>query len=74
MQGIGRQSILSSMVGKNVHDYSFHNKDQVLTLVCKTAVGLSDEGNVQVDPQLLFQILSFEATGGQYDNLDSNEE
>ena len=58
------------MVGKNAHDYSFRKKDQVVTLACKTAVRLS-EGNIQVDPQLLFQRLSFVATGGQYDNPQS---
>ena len=62
--------LLSSMVGKNAHDYSFRKKDQVVTLACKTAVRLS-EGNIQVDPQLLFQRLSFVATGGQYDNPQS---
>ena len=62
--------MLSSMVGKNAHDYSFRKKDQVVTLTCKTAVRLS-EGNIQVDPQLLFQRLSFVATGGQYDNPQS---
>ena len=62
--------MLSSMVGKNAHDDSFCKKDQVVTLACKTAVRLS-EGNIQVDPQLLFQRLSFVATGGQYDNPQS---
>ena len=62
--------VLSSMVGKNVHDDSFRKKDQVITLTCKTAVRLN-EGNIQVDPQLLFQRLSFVATGGQYDNPQS---
>ena len=57
----------SSMVGKNAHDDSFRKKDQVVTLTCKTAVRLN-EGNIQVDPQLLFQRLSFVTTGGQYDN------
>ena len=58
------------MVGKNVHDDSFRKKDQVVTLTCKTAVRLN-EGNIQVDTQLLFQRLSFVATGGQYDNPQS---
>ena len=62
--------MLSSMVGKNAHDNSFRKKDQVVTLACKTAVRLF-EGNIQVDPQLLFQILSFVATEGQYDNPQS---
>ena len=62
--------VLCSMVGKNAHDYSFRKKDQAVTLACKTAVRLT-EGNVQVDPQLLFQRLSFVATGGQYDNPQS---
>ena len=59
--------MLSSMVGKNAHDDSFRRKDQVVTLACQTAVRLSD-GNIQVDPQFLFQRLSFVATEGQYDN------
>ena len=58
------------MVGKNAHDDSFHNKDQVVTLACKTAVRLS-EFNIQVDPPLLFQRLSFVVTGGQFDNPQS---
>jgi len=58
------------MVGKNAHNFSFRKKDQAITLACKTAVRLI-EGNVQVDPQLLFQRLSFVATGGQYDNPQS---
>ena len=62
--------VLSSMVGKNANDDLFRKKDQVVTLACKTAVRLS-EGNIQVDPQLLFQTLSFAATGGQYDNPQS---
>ena len=32
--------MLSSMVGKNAHDYSFRKKDQVVTLACKTVVRL----------------------------------
>ena len=62
--------MLSSMVGKNAHDDSFRKKDQVVTLTCKTAMRLN-EGNIQVDPQLLFQRLCFVATGGQYDNPQS---
>ena len=45
--------VLCSMVGKNAHDYSFHRKDQAVTLVCKTAVRLT-QGNAQVDPQSAF--------------------
>ena len=59
--------MLSSMVGKNAHDYSFSKKDQAVTLACN----LKSEGNIQVDPQLLFQRLSFVATGGQNDNPQS---
>ena len=62
--------VLCSMVGKNAHDYSYHKKHQAVTLVCNTAVRLT-EGNVQVDPQLLFQRLSFVATRGQYGNPQS---
>ena len=62
--------MLSSMVGKIAHDDSFRKKDQVVTLAFRTAVRLR-EGNIQVDPQLLFQKLCFVATGGQYDNPQS---
>ena len=62
--------VLCSMVGKNAHDYSFHKKDQTVTLACKTAVRLTI-GKAKVDPQLLFQRLSFVATRGQYDNPQS---
>ena len=59
--------MLSSMVGKNARDNSFRKKDQVVTPAYKTVVRLS-EGNVEVDPQLLFQRLSFVPAGGQHDN------
>ena len=49
----------------------FRKKDQAVTLACKTAVRLT-HGNIQVDPQLPFQRLSFVATGGQYDNRSSS--
>ena len=49
---------LRSMVGKMRTTTHFEGKTQAVTLACKTAVGLT-EGNVQVDPQLLFQRLSF---------------
>lgn len=56
------------MIGKNVKGYSFRRKEQVMTLASKTAVQFSD-GKVQVDPQLLFQMLSIVATScGRYDN------
>ena len=50
----------------------FVRKTKAVTLACKTAVFLT-EGNVQVDPQLLFQRLSFEATGGQSDIIAAGE-
>ena len=62
--------MLRSMVGKNAHNYSSRKKDQAVTLACKTAVRLT-EGNVLMDPQLLFQRLSYVATGGQHDNPQS---
>jgi len=62
--------VLNSMIGKSAYDFSFRKKDQAVTLASKTAVRFSD-GNVQVDPQLLFQRLSFVATGGWYDNPQS---
>ncbi|KAG1697184.1 hypothetical protein GQR58_006011 [Nymphon striatum] len=48
------QSILDSMVGQNIQDYSFKRKCQTVTLGSKSAVMIKDE-QVQVDPQLLFQ-------------------
>ena len=54
------------LTGKNAYEYSFRKKDQVVTLACKTAVRLND-GDVQVDLQLMFQRLSIVAaatTGG----------
>ena len=64
------EKILSSMVGKNINDYSFRKKDQVVTLASKNAVRFSD-GSIQVDPQLLFQRLTLIATGGRYDSPQS---
>jgi len=58
------------MVGKNIHGHSFRKKDQVVTLVSKSAVRFS-EGSIQVDPQLLFQRLTIIATGGRYDNPET---
>ena len=55
------QTILESMVGNNVNDYSFKSKDQAVTLGSKTTVVIGGEP-VQVDPQLLFQRLSVIAT------------
>lgn len=51
------QSILESMVGQNIQEYSFKRKCQAVTLGSKTAVTIKGE-EVQVDPQLLFQRLT----------------
>lgn len=48
------EKILSSMIGKNIHDHSFRKKGQVVTLASKSAVRFR-EGSIQVDAQLLFQ-------------------
>ena len=66
---VGRKT-LSLMVGKNVYNYSFRRKDQVVTLASKTAVRFV-EGTNQVDPQLLFQRLNIFAIGGQYEDPKS---
>ena len=57
------QLILKSMVGKSVTSISFVRKKQAVTLASKAAVKIDDEC-VQVDPQLIFQRLSFIATNG----------
>ena len=57
------QLILKSMVGKSVTSISFVRKKQAVTLASKEAVKIDDEC-VQVDPQLIFQRLSFIATNG----------
>lgn len=64
------EKIPSSLRGKNVYDYSFRRKDQVVTMASKAAVKF-DDGKIQVDPQLLFQRLSIIATGGRFDNHKS---
>ena len=61
------KKILDSLTGKNAHEYTFRKKDQVVTLACKTAVRLND-GDVQVDPQLMFQRLSIVATTGGFES------
>ncbi|KAG0706705.1 hypothetical protein GWK47_024292 [Chionoecetes opilio] len=49
------ETIIASMVGKNVHEYTFKRKDQAITLGSK--VSLSKDEAVETDPQLLFQRL-----------------
>ncbi|CAH3151809.1 unnamed protein product [Porites lobata] len=61
------KKIMASLTGKNAHEYTFRKKDQVVTLACKTAVRLND-GDVQVDPQLMFQRLSIVATTGGFES------
>ena len=55
------QTILESMVGKSVYEYSFQRKNQAVTLGSKATVVTGGDA-VQVDPQLLFQRLSVIAT------------
>ena len=59
------------MAGNNVHDHSFRRKDQVVTLGSRTAVRFVEDC-IQVDPQLLFQSLSIVATGGRYENPETD--
>ena len=61
------KKILDSLTGKNAHEYTFHKKDQVVSLACKTAVRLND-GDVQVDPQLMFQRLVIMVTAGCFES------
>ena len=49
------EAIIASMVGENVHEYTFKRKDQAITLGSK--VSLSKDEAVETDPQLLFQRL-----------------
>lgn len=49
-------SILDSMVGKCVMDFSFKKKNQIVTMTTNNAIRISDE-LVNIDPQLLFQRL-----------------
>lgn len=50
-------SVLQTMVGKNVFDFSFKKSQKAVTLNTTPAVKLDGE-NVNVDPQLLFQRLT----------------
>ncbi|XP_073243634.1 uncharacterized protein [Porites lutea] len=61
------RKILDSLTGKNAYEYTFRKKNQVVTLACKTVVRLND-GDVQVDPQLMFQRLSIVATTGGFES------
>lgn len=51
------KTILETMTGENVLEYSFKRKSQAVTLGSQTAITIQGEA-VQVDPQLLFQRLS----------------
>ena len=55
------EGVVKSMVGKNVHDYSFRKTNQAITMGSKTAVTIGKE-LVQIEPQLLFQRLSIIAS------------
>jgi len=46
--------ILKSMIGKNVEEFSFVKKHQVVSLNSKISIKVDSE-KIQVDPQLLFQ-------------------
>jgi hypothetical protein len=52
--------ILNDMTGKTPASHSFKRKDQAVTLAAKTALKINGE-TVQIDPQLLFQRLTFAA-------------
>ena len=56
---------MDSLTGRKAHEYTVRKKDQVVTLACKTAVRLND-GDVQVDPHLMFQRFSIVATTGAF--------
>ena len=60
-------NIVASMTGKNVKEFSFRRRNQVVTLASKSVVAFSD-GSIQVDPQLLFQRLSVLAACGRIEN------
>ena len=64
------EKIIQIMRGKKVDEFSFQKKHQAITLASRTAVPLSD-GNVQIDPQLLFQRLSIVATSGRYEDPEA---
>ena len=49
-------AILKSVEGKTSDEHTFRRKDQVVTLGTKSSIKIDGE-EVQVDPQLLFQIL-----------------
>ena len=51
-----REKILSSMNGTLVTDYSFKQSAQAITMAWKSSVKI-DNDQVQVEPQLLFQLL-----------------
>ena len=60
------EKILDSMNGKRVAEYTFRKKDQAITLSDSSAVKTT-EGDVQIDPQLLFQRLV--TLGNRQENL-----
>jgi hypothetical protein len=51
------QKSIDSMVGQNIFDFSFKNSMQVLTMSFKPFTTV-EEGRVEIDPQVLFQILT----------------
>ena len=61
------QTIIRSMVGEKVTEYSFRRKNQAVTLGSKATVVISGD-SVPVDPQLLFQRLSIIATREEQDD------
>jgi hypothetical protein len=60
-KGVG-DKIIKSMEGKNILDFSFKRKDQVVTMSSKTSIKIDGE-TVHVDPQLLFQRCTTAANG-----------
>jgi len=62
------QKILQSMIGQSTSTYSFKKKSQAVTLGMKSSVKIDDE-LVHVDPQLLFDRLTFASKPS--DNFES---
>jgi hypothetical protein len=60
-KGVG-DKIIKSMEGRNILDFSFKRKDQVVTMSSKTSIKIDGE-TVHVDPQLLFQRCTTAANG-----------
>ena len=60
--------IISKMEGISADNFSFKQKDQAITLACKSSVKVDGE-LVQVDPQLLFQRLTLAGKSNLEDTM-----